>query len=368
MKRKRKSNNAIIIIGNGFDLAHNLKTSYNDFSNYFIENRIIKELQEILTTRNDKHNLFDHDFLKKFTRNQIYKLESYTDFIPYHLLRNEPDKLLKYFNENTDIIQYVISNKFLGKLYANNYLNWFDIENAYFKELVILKNNFLDKKKSFDINHLIKLNDDFKLIKSELKDYLKTIKTSENQQIEKFLSSIISTNQNEKFYIINFNYTNTIEKYLTYYENLKNVNLNYIHGSLISENIIFGYGNDQNSDYQEIKNFEIDEFLEYFKTFEYLKNNNYSEVYEKSIDNFTNYDVYVLGHSLGLSDKTLLEEIFDTDKCKRIHLFKRRDLEDNKDELEKMFNKLLFAASRIIGNEKDLRKKINNYENSSFFP
>jgi hypothetical protein len=31
-----KSKNLIVIIGNGFDLAHNLKTSYNDFANYYI--------------------------------------------------------------------------------------------------------------------------------------------------------------------------------------------------------------------------------------------------------------------------------------------------------------------------------------------
>ncbi|SDY12695.1 Bacteriophage abortive infection AbiH [Lutibacter oricola] len=368
MIRKRKSNNAIIIIGNGFDLAHELKTSYNDFSNYFIENRIIKELQEILTTRNNKHTLFKQEFLNKFVRNQVYRLESYTDFIPYYLLRNEQSKLLEYFKENTDIIRYVISNKFLGKLYANNYLNWFDIENAYFKELIELKNKIADKKSLFEKDSLIELNNDFQLIKNELSDYLKTIKPIENPEIKKFLNNLLSQNQNKKFYIINFNYTNTIEKYLVKFDNSSNLSLNYIHGNLSNDNIIFGYGNDQNSDYQEIKNIEIDEFLKFFKTFEYLKNNNYSEIYQKSIDNFTDYEVYILGHSLGLSDKTLLEEILDTDKCKKIHLYKRTDLKDKKNELEEMFNKLLFAASRVIGNEKDLRKKINNYGNSSFFP
>ena len=32
--------NRLVIIGNGFDLAHGLKTSYGDFINYYINNMV----------------------------------------------------------------------------------------------------------------------------------------------------------------------------------------------------------------------------------------------------------------------------------------------------------------------------------------
>ncbi len=141
---ERKSENSILIIGNGFDLAHQLKTSYNDFANYFIENRIVPELLESHKTKNYQNSFLKKRFLKPFIKNRVVThLDNYRDFISYYTMRNEIEKLTDYLTKNKNIIKAIISNNFLGKLYSNGYLNWFDIENAYFKELVTFKNHLL---------------------------------------------------------------------------------------------------------------------------------------------------------------------------------------------------------------------------------
>ena len=41
-----QSKNAIIVVGNGFDLAHGLETAYNDFALYYLNEVIINRLIE----------------------------------------------------------------------------------------------------------------------------------------------------------------------------------------------------------------------------------------------------------------------------------------------------------------------------------
>lgn len=44
--KKEKSKNLIVIVGNGFDLAHGLKTGFGHFADYYIETIIDNELFE----------------------------------------------------------------------------------------------------------------------------------------------------------------------------------------------------------------------------------------------------------------------------------------------------------------------------------
>lgn len=390
-----KSSNIILIIGNGFDLAHGLKTSYNDFANWFIT-KIETEIVTYLTTRDDT-DFFNEEFLKYFTssrysheifqKNEIKRAVS-SYFEDYSNSQNK--NLYTILSSHNYAIKNIISNEFLGKLYANQYTNWFDIENAYFQELIRIKGSskiVKGRTRLIKIKHLNKLNKELIEVKNYLKEYLKTIKIKKYEEINIFFKKVFDLKKRKMHnnhaynpFVINFNYTNTIETYFKDYMNtyipldgyytFKGFNINYIHGNLKQDNIIFGYGNDQHKEYQNIKDLEINEFLENFKTFEYLKNNNYSRIYNDILDNnsIDDYIVFVLGHSLGATDKTLLEEIFNNEKCKQIHLFKRRDLENDEEKLKKSFNDLVFSASRILTNEKDLRKKILNYENSEFFP
>lgn len=368
----KESPNIILIIGNGFDLAHGIKTSFNDFAEYFINERIATELKELFRNKRDSNQFFNKKFRRDATDEMLIahgENPIVREMLKY-MRKDNNNGLRGYLNRVKDNLGVIIQNQFLCKLFQDSYDTWFDIENAYFYELYKIAKGIKDKdsieQRKLARREVKELNFFLENIKDELINYLDEIKPEKSEEVESFVEELIENfNVKHPFYTytINFNYTNTIINYRKI-----STDVNHIHGNLEKENIIFGYGNDQNDKYHEIKDLEIDEFLEHFKTFRYMQNNNYIKVYEEAIDKFDKYEVVVLGHSLGLTDKTLLEEIFTPDKCKKIHLFKRRDKEQNLDNVRAEFNKLLYSASRIMNNEKELRKKIVNFEDAQFFP
>ncbi|TJY36002.1 AbiH family protein [Pontimicrobium aquaticum] len=357
-----KSENLILIIGNGFDLAHNYKTSYNDFANHIIDKKLSAEIMEFGSSVKESKFIFK-SFLNEINRNHLFNENgNFIQRLTAHKILKTPEKLPDTLNLFSSQLKQILNNRFLGKLFGNQFENWFDIENAYFFELIsIFKTTNSKAQKTKEI---VELNNNLIEIKETLFEYLKTIKTEPNRYVKKFFNSInIDSFQN--VYVINFNYTISIENYIEQSDKIK---INYIHGDIDSKDIIFGYGNDQHPNYKDIKATEIDEFLRFFKTFEYLNNNKYNSVYEDALEYFDEYDVVIIGHSLAQTDKTLLKEILNNQKCNRIHLFKRSDLKNDLSNIREAFNKQIYSISRIIDNEKDLRVKLKNYEESTFFP
>lgn len=370
------SRNLVLIVGNGFDLAHGLKTSYNDFSNYLIKLIADKTFEFRSKEELIEDSFFNDDFIKsiyRFNSQDVtvsnHKFHASTNgFVNYLITRiNSKKELFEFLKKNKTILRFVLNNQFLLNLFNNSYDNWFDIENAYFIELrkVLLSSIRVSDKHKL----LLKLNFEFNETKVYLIKYLKTIKPKKDGIIEQFLNETIN-GAYTNVYCVNFNYTGTMKEYMTYdtFYSVSQLGLNNIHGSLDEEKIIFGYGDDQNKDYQKMKDTENDEYLKHFKTFQYLHNSNYSNLYEEWLDSIVDYDVFVLGHSLGTTDKTLLKEIFENPKCNRIHLFKRKDLEANNHRVLEEYNKLLFSLSRIISNDSELRQKTKSFEDSIFFP
>ncbi|WP_299364038.1 AbiH family protein [Winogradskyella sp.] len=362
--------NKIILIGNGFDLAHGFKTSFSDLANFIVTDKIAPELKDVIVKNINNNSYFFSNALKKINI-RVEKIDElgndYFNNLIRSALNDDKEVLNKYLKKNLGSLGLILSNKFLSKLYENNYNNWFDVENSYFGELKTIKKSF-DSNRDFSLTRhkLESLNSDFEQIKGFLIEYLKSLDITKHCKVDEFLKKIFRDAKNG--YILNFNYTNTIEQYIDLNSSRAVFNVNYIHGSIINNDIILGYGNDQNKDYIDIKNTEIDEFLEHFKTFQYLSKNYYERLYNEAINSFPSYEVHVLGHSLGSTDKTLLDEIMNISKCKKIYLYKRGDLSSDKKMERHQFNKLLFSASRIFKDEKILRKKIRNYITSPSFP
>jgi hypothetical protein len=362
--------NKIILIGNGFDLAHGFKTSFSDLANFIIRDKIAPELKDVIVN-NVKSNLYFFSNALKKIHIRAEKIDDLGNDFYNNLIRsalnNDNEVLYRYLKANLGSLDLIMSNKFLSKLYKSEYNNWFDIENSYFSELKNIKKSF-DSNLDFSItkHKLESLNRDFEQIREFLIEYLKSLEITKNTEIDEFLKKIFRDAKN--VYILNFNYTRTIEQYIDLNSSKTVFNINYIHGSIINNDIILGYGNDQNEDYINIKNTEIDEFLEHFKTFQYLSKNYYERLHNEAINSFPSYEVHVVGHSLGSTDKTLLDEIMNISKCEKIYLYKRGDLKTDKKMERQQFNKLLFSASRIFTDEKALRKKIRNYITSPSFP
>ncbi|NNF85103.1 MAG: hypothetical protein HKM26_01025 [Winogradskyella sp.] len=167
--------------------------------------------------------------------------------------------------------------------------------------------------------------------------------------------------------VIDFNYTKTIRSFnITGYEHYP------IHGTLESD-IIFGWGNDKDEDYIEIKDLKDDNFLTNFKTHHYLKNNYYQLIHHSLIRIKEKFNIHILGHSLGLTDKSLLKEIFESDNCERIYLYLRSDqynsepLVSKQIDVENEYTKLTMAISRIIDDQM-ARIKVVNMQYSNYFP
>jgi hypothetical protein len=157
-------------------------------------------------------------------------------------------------------------------------------------------------------------------------------------------------------HILNFNYTSTPEQYLkklvTSNSNLR-YSINYIHGKTGEPNnpLIFGFGDELDENYLEMEKEETEGFLEYVKSFWYFRTNNYHDLLR--FINSGSFEVLILGHSCGLSDRTMLSMVFEHTNCISIKIFyhKHQDGSNN-------FKTLTQDISRHFRNKIMLREKI----------
>ena len=115
----------------------------------------------------------------------------------------------------------------------------------------------------------------------------------------------------DRVMLLNFNYTKTADLYLP-----KSTGFicNHIHGNLlVPETVIFGYGDDSDDEYKKLQKFNDNEYLRHIKTNRYLETPNYRDLLA-FIDSAP-FQVCIMGHSCGLSDKTLLKTLFEHRNC-----------------------------------------------------
>ncbi|MBN2682918.1 MAG: hypothetical protein JXR58_10450 [Bacteroidales bacterium] len=351
MNEERPKTNRLILIGNGFDKAHGLPTSYQDFMFSHLKVAFSHKPSELIEYKHHEHL---HNFLKG-----IDNLASFQ----------------KKVTSDADI-KIVKCIEFLNKLLKEMQKDrWVDIENLYFEELKrILNETFsneskedVKRHKQYEIN---KLNSDFDSIKKELISYL--IEVCSNQSTmaldcfnkifdEPLITDkpvILPTERPANTLFLNFNYTNTLKKYLSNRKNkYKIIN---IHGQLEDETnpIIFGFGDEKDRLYPEIEEFGDNSVLRFIKSFMYLKNNNYQNLirYIESAP----YEVFIIGHSCGLSDRVMLKTIFESDNCKKIKIYYYKD--------EANFTNTVMEISRHFDNKAAMRMKIVPFEESSECP
>lgn len=338
--------NRLIIIGNGFDLAHNLKTRYSDFIDFLWK----KEAEKIY--QNLDKPIYDSELIRiniKNNESRSYKLHSVTmkkDINNYFEFKKEIEEHEK--------INVIAKNKFLKLISEERIKNWVDIENEYYSILInILKNfgnSFTLKNVKFDNQYpIMKLNEEFQQIINLFISYLEEInlEIKENEKIKEHINSQFDFDdfseeilskirngiekdfdkkinfQNDRFdksfletikqkhlkkisskefinsipdriMVLNFNYTKTPELYI---KDLINAEIVYIHGELNNEEnpIIFGFGDEMDDDYNEIEKINNNEFLNYIKSINYLRTDNYKKLLrfiEADI-----FQVFIMGHS-----------------------------------------------------------------------
>jgi hypothetical protein len=381
--------NRIYIIGNGFDLSHGLPTSYDDFIKYFIKKEVFNLIDNIIKKDKIQIEDFHHQFLGKVNiRNEVinkhfnnYKLCAVDEVISKFILiiKNEiqQDPITKYKYHFSPINEFEFINQiidFKHFLWGKIEIQYFELLKKYHKEIKPDKSNIEEIK-----NKVITLNSNLEYIKNELVSYLTHVQNSNTNdysisEINSILEFSINEKTSENFYklnknldqkinfkmnsylFLNFNYTDTIS-YL-----IKKCNINYnvlnIHGSIKNSNdIIFGFGDENTNEYKDIENSE-DVFLENIKSFKYLKNNHYDKLIG-FIDN-DHYEVYLLGHSCSVTDRVLLKKIFESPYCITIKIIPRYGKDD---ERYQNYKEICFNIARIFEDNDIMRGKVIPFPN-----
>ena len=148
--------------------------------------------------------------------------------------------------------------------------------------------------------------------------------------------------------LLSFNYTRTAHLYLN-----QNFFLNYIHGELENpQNIIFGYGDEMDKNYQALKNLNDNDCLCNMKTIKYLETDNYRNAL--GFMDSAPFQVYIMGHSCGNSDRTLLNTMFEHKNCISIkpYYYIKDNGEDNYLELvqniSRNFTDMKLMRDRVV--------------------
>lgn len=130
----------------------------------------------------------------------------------------------------------------------------------------------------------------------------------------------------ENIVLLNFNYTEVADKYGC----LKVASTNHIHGDLNNpDSIIFGYGDELDEDYRDFLKQSDNECLRNIKSIKYLESGKYRNLLQ--FIESAPYQVYIMGHSCGNSDRTLLNTLFEHKNCVSIkpYYYQKDDGSDN---------------------------------------
>lgn len=380
--------NRIILIGNGFDLAHGLPTRYEDFINWYWD-----KWGQKLRTSSKK---VEQDLFCSFVLKENVGLAGWYLVWSFHYqcsLRPYPNiDLVNIAINDTDVCDFKINSTFFERICkAIKTKGWVDIEREYYD---LLRNVVLTPD---DCNYTIsELNSHLDYVQELLAQYLTAVTTNcincdkrIHQQIYgKISKSDISIAQLPTYYVyvdylinhadndyqrllcrygiedserhyrtidikrltqypdattiediylkelilpenillLNFNYTAVADKY----ETAKVSTVNHIHGSLNSPSgIIFGYGDELDDDYKNLLKQTDAGCLNNIKSIKYLESDNYRNLL-KFIESAP-YQVYIMGHSCGNSDRTLLNTLFEHKNCVSIkpYYYQKEDGSDN---------------------------------------
>lgn len=422
--------NRIILIGNGFDLAHGMKTSYKSFIDDYWSN-IVELVKKT-------------DYQRPFENDEIKITKSPAGF----LQENTFEELSKQVNQNKSQLNF--KNQFL-KILTNrvNIQNWVDVENEYyitlkkiyrkdgnvrgysiedlntdFKRIETLLIEYLDRvEKEFDgnrgkdfarIRHRVgkkiyepikyrdfsedsinqRVDDEYKIIEGDYLKYKGNFQSEGaiNSKYKNILWEIddgdpkteirrllLSENATRYFdlvpdntLLLSFNYTFT--EY--YYGNPKDhrnpnikkitsVNSNHLHGTITGTDsndspnpVIFGYGDELDEDYKALESINDNKYLENIKSIKYQESNKYKQLLR--FINSGHFQIFIFGHSCGISDRTLLNTMFEHDNCASIKLFYHQKNEDPDN-----FSDVMINISRNFNDKAKMRDRVvnKNYSN-----
>lgn len=357
--------NRLVLIGNGFDLAHGLKTSYKDFIYWYWKQRVLR-LYDFRGKTSD-------DGLCKFS---ILTYETWNELFFYNQIsiRSVEDDAFFDVTNNKEAfgIEYYPLFERIHKSIETK--GWVDIENDYYDLLKEYLNDNAPEEK------IVALHSELQLLQEKLVEYLKSIKVSDEllntgirqkiyapfktteisisgqQVLKEHIEAGLKLSDNDwdwklrpydsicytkgyveeykirlsnndpyvgqeepphelmlpnKIMLLNFNYTPTAHLYL---KDFSLFSINQIHGDLNRpSSVIFGYGDELDENYKALLNRNNNKYLCNIKSIKYLEADNYRKML--SFIESEPYQILIMGHSCGNSDRTLLNTLFEHKNC-----------------------------------------------------
>lgn len=314
-----------LVLGNGFDLAHGLKTGYKDFLMYviqrdkalynnFTENNVAKIQYIGITEENEylrdklEHNVWMTYFVILY-RDRLIHGENWIDF------EMEISYIVEIFDRKAKSkLEYISELKDINNTENKKFLIFYNLYGILHKEGV-------ESVKKHTYGELISdLSNDLEDVILAFEFYLQN--EVEVKQISICSPDIKSLGRLDG--VLNFNYTTTLQRA---YQEFDNVPIHYVHGRVSSDgknNMVLGV-----NEYWDEDGADIHTDFNAFKKFIQRIMKNTGVDYRKWIYDMTNRgkkylstrnktdykdlgssEVYIFGHSLDISDKDLLEEFF----------------------------------------------------------
>ncbi len=375
----------ILVIGNGFDVAHGLPTSYSDFL-YFTE---------FFTEYNNTQDITEHE-----TRNKQFEKVSKERYINYFSNLYDREKIEycslidnnAWFNHFYDVFE---------KRVAEGKKGWIDFEaeiSDVIKELDRMRNIYNNKnvdnfkifspiiKTSYKIiSKLYRPRDPFwsKVYSCQRLNKIKERLTNNLNRLtrclELYLNDFLNINSCGKIplftdeinpdYVITFNYTDTYERlYMDklsdkFYcgEKSKEEKIHYIHGKAKKEHTIencdlvlgieeYLEGDDRQKDNEYI------EFKKFYQRIYKGTGSTYTNWLKKSKEISEEINVTIYGHSIATTDGDIIKKLIEAATTTTIYYY-------DKDALHNIILNLV----QIIGEEELIERTSDDSEKGSIF-
>ena len=378
-----KETKTLLVIGNGFDLAHGLKTRYTDFLDFI--NGKKNEDRERFVNRNagsfadlahlpkvEQQRQMNSLKLKRENWEKIYEKNNVKS---RGKIRRE--KLMSHIKRSLEsglflaprIFTYIFTFQNIWINYFNFLVGnkakrigeaWVDFEKE--MEEIVYKIEFFingeydttklanDSKLCFVFNNnllidtetIIKitipnLEYDLKILSLALELYLQD---KENTLVEKATCELIKDLLNVSA-VISYNYTNTWQK--LYGKDFPGVTPYFIHGKLGEHNLVLGTGETLPPELESSQT-ECASFKKFFQRVKYRLGNGY---HITDSNRETEWQIVIYGHSLDPTDKESLCWLLGEDKNHKINLSKVIVYYYD----EKSYNQQIANAIQIIGKE-----------------
>lgn len=376
----------ILLIGNGFDLAHGLPTSYKDFLDFC---KMVRELYTypIIDNEYNQKKLIDWNTDKTIKSKLLECYENRKNCFEDKITTQckELDELYDCIKENVWINYFLEREKYIGE-------NWIDFESeisnvvqaietlkSYIerdedvlkikdtKQQTIIYFLKIAKKSLQDVFNLKRIDSFIEDISIELDKLIRSLEI----YICEFVNEIDIIKENDDIktitpdYVLSFNYSNTYERI---YGQSKEVTYDYIHGkadiknNVDTCNLVLGI-----DEYLEDDKNDKLEFIAFKKFYQRIYKSTDS-TYMKWVEQIkkypeVNHNLFIFGHSLDKTDRDILKLLICNDNVTTKIYYYRKNKNDKK-ELGKLIKNLV----RIMGQDELISRTMGEHKTIEFIP